>query len=297
LNTDESPLLDLKGFTLRQGEFPARDFCATCPDAFKGKLWIDLKGPELPGIKIEDDRVEITYSGLRPGTVYLYQVEAVNRQGIPSEPSSTLKVTWETPLSPPRWTDLALSNEGVELRWEAPQTLVDGRPAEGLTGYLVFRKTGQEPWEKLTPRPVSDRFFLDTRVKEGTVYLYRLISVRTAYGALLESPVSEEKAMTFARVVPPPAVQELVAVSQPKGVQLRWQGLGSDQVQGYHVYRRTAREKTPQKLTRPFVVDTLFEDIRVEPGVPYFYSVTAVGAAPHAVEGPRSKEVEIQYIP
>ena len=95
--------------------------------------------------------------------------------------------------------------------------------------------------------------------------------------------------MTFARVVPPPAVQELVAVSLPKAVQLRWQGLGSDRVQGYHVYRRTAREKTPQPLTRQFVVDTLFEDTRVEPGVPYFYSISAVGSAPHAVEGPRSQ--------
>jgi hypothetical protein len=31
--------------------------------------------------------------------------------------------------------------------------------------------------------------------------------------------------------------------------------------------------------------------------VPYFYSISAVGSAPHAVEGPRSKEVEIQYLP
>ena len=41
----------------------------------------------------------------------------------------------------------------------------------------------------------------------------------------------------------------------------------------------------------------ILEDPQVQPGVPYFYSVSAVGSAPHAVEGPRSKEVEIQYLP
>jgi hypothetical protein len=297
LNTDESPLVDLKGFTVRRGELPAKEYCATCPDIFKDSLWIDLKAPELPDLKVEADQVEITYRKLKPGTVVLVQVSAVNKKEISSEPSSTLKVTWDTPLSPPRLTDLRLKNEGIEILWEAPQTLMDGRPAEGLTGTLVFRRVSPGPWEKLTPQPLKDRLFVDTRVQEGTAYLYRLTSVREVFGALLDSPVSEEKAIAFVRVVPPPAVQELVAVSIPKGVQLRWQGLDSDLVQGYRVYRRAAREKNPQPLTQQVVADTFFEDNRVQPGVPYFYSIGAVGPAPHNAEGPRSKEVEIQFLP
>ena len=297
MNTDESPLIDLKGFTLRKGEFPAKDYCPTCPDVFKESLWIDLKGPEMPGIQVASDRVEITSQRLEPGTVYLYQVAAVNKKGVSSEPSSTLKVTWDTPLSPPRLTDLRLKNEGVEVLWEDPPTLIDGRPAEGLAGTLVYRQVAPGPWEKLTPQPLKDRLFVDTRVKEGISYRYRLKAVREAHGALLESPVSEEKSIEFLRVVPPPAVQELVAVSMPKAVQLRWQGLESHLVQGYHLYRRTAQEKAPQRITRQVVLDTIFEDPQVQPGIPYFYSVSAVGSAPHAVEGPRSKEVEIQYLP
>jgi hypothetical protein len=297
MNTDESPLVDLKGFTLRKGEFPAEDYCPTCPDVFKESLWIDLKGPESPGIQVASDRVEITSTQLKPGTVYLYQVAAVNRKGISSEPSATLKVTWETPLSPPRLTDLRLKNEGVEVLWDNPQTLIDGRPAEGLAGTLVYRQVAPGPWEKRTPQPLKERLFVDTQVKEGISYRYQLKAVREAHGALLESPVSEEKSIEFFRVVPPPAVQELVAVSMPKAVQLRWQGLESHLVQGYHLYRRTAQEKAPQRITRQVVPDTIFEDPHVQPGVPYFYSVSAVGSAPHAVEGPRSKEVEIQYLP
>ena len=297
MNTDESPLVDLKGFTLRQGEFPAKDYCPTCPDVFQKSLWIDLKGPELPDLQVDSDRVKITSNLLEPGTVYLYQVTAVSKKGISSEPTSTLKVTWDTPLSPPRLTDLKLKNEGVEVLWDAPQTLIDGRPAEGLAGFLVYRQVAPGPWEKLTPQPLKDRLFVDTRVKEGTSYRYQLKAVREAHGALLESSVSEEKSIEFLRVVPPPAVQELVAVSRPQAVQLRWQGLDSHLVQGYHLYRRTAREKTAQRITRQVVPDTIFEDAQVQPGVPYFYSISAVGSAPHAVEGPRSQEVEIQYYP
>ncbi|HSO72952.1 MAG TPA: fibronectin type III domain-containing protein, partial [Thermodesulfobacteriota bacterium] len=111
LNTDGSPLVNLKGFTIRKGEFPAKDYCATCPDTFQESRWIDLKGPESPDIQVASDRVEITSTLLEPGTVYLYQVAAVNKKGVSSEPSPTLKVTWDTPLSPPRLTDLRLKNE------------------------------------------------------------------------------------------------------------------------------------------------------------------------------------------
>jgi hypothetical protein len=296
-NTDQSPLVDLKGFTLRKGEFPAKDYCATCPDIFQESLWIDLKGPESPDIQVDSDRVEITAQRPKPGTVYLYQVAAVNKSGTSSEPSATLKVTWDTPLSPPRLTDLRLKNEGVEVLWDAPQTLIDGRPAEGVAGYLVYRQVVPGPWEKRTPQPLKDQVFVDTQVKEGASYRYQLKAVREVQGALLESAVSEEKSIEFLRVVPPPAVEELVAVSMPKAVQLRWQGLDSHLVQGYHLYRRTAQEKAPQRITRQAVQETIFEDPQVQPGVPYFYSISAVGSAPHAVEGPRSKEVEIQYLP
>jgi hypothetical protein len=297
LNTDESPLVDLKGFTLRKGQFPAKDYCPTCPDVFQESRWIDLKGPESPDIQVDSDRVDITFPQLEPGTVCLVQVEAVNKKGVSGKPSPTLKVTWDTPLSPPRMTDLKLKNEGVEVLWEAPQTLIDGRPAEGLAGYLLFRQVAAGPWEKLTPQPLKDRVFVDTQVKEGTLVRYQLKSVREAHGALLEGPLSEEKAIEFLRVVPPPAVQELVAVSLPKAVQLRWQGLDGHSIQGYHLYRRTAQEKAPQRITPQVIPDTLFEDAQVQPGGPYFYSVSAVGSAPHSVEGPRSKEVEIHYLP
>ncbi|MBI5586542.1 MAG: hypothetical protein HY892_22260 [Deltaproteobacteria bacterium] len=296
-NTDGSPLTDLKGYNLNRGEFPVKDYCPTCPDQFQDRLWLDPAGPELPGIRLEADRVALTYDRLKPGTVYLFQVVSVSKKGVSSEPSTTLKVTWDIPLSPPVLTDLKLRSEGVGIDWEAPKTLVDGSPAAAVAGYLVFRRAEGGSWERITGEPVKETTLVDAQVKEGMAYTYQVKALRPINGHLLESSGSVEKKVLFNRIAPPPAVQELLAVIVPNAVQLRWQGLTAQPVQGYHVYRRTAQEKAAQKLTREPVKITIFEDRQVQPGTSYFYSVSAVGPTPHFSEGERSLEMAITYNP
>jgi hypothetical protein len=296
-NTDDSPLTDLKGYLLKRGEFPVKDYCATCPDQFQDRLWLDPQGPEQPGIRLEADRIALTLEQLRPGTVYLFQVTTVDKKGTSGEPSKTLKVTWDIPLSPPVLTDLKLRNEGVEVRWEAPKTLVDGSKAAAVAGYLVFRRAEGGAWERITGDPVPDTSLVDTQVKEGISYAYQVKALRPTNGHLLESAGSAESKVLFNRTAPPPAVQELLAVTAPNAVQLRWQGLTTQPVQGYHVYRRSAQDKTPKRLTREPLATTLFEDRQIQPGVAYYYSVSAVGPAPHFVEGERSPETGITYNP
>ncbi|MCU0578420.1 MAG: fibronectin type III domain-containing protein [Desulfobacterota bacterium] len=296
-HTDGSPLTDLKGYSVQRGEFPLKDYCATCPDQFQDRLWLDPQGPELPGIRMEADRIALTYDQLRPGNVYLFQVRAVNKQGIAGEASKTLKVTWDIPLGPPVLTGLKLRSEGVEVRWEAPKTLVDGSPAPAPAGYLVFRQAPGGSWERITGEPVKEPPWVDAQVQEGLSYAYQVKALRSTNGHLLESAGSAENQVLFKRVVPPPVVQELLAVTTPQAVQLRWQGLTGQPVQGYHVYRRTTREKTPQKLTREPLATTLFEDRQIQPGAAYYYSVSAVGPAPHFAEGERSQETAITYNP
>jgi hypothetical protein len=296
-HTDGSPLTDLKGYHLNRGEFPAKDYCSTCPDRFQDKLWLDPNGPERPGIRMEPDRVTLTYDRLQPGTVYLFQVTAESKKGLAGEPSSTLKVPWDIPVSPPTLAGLELRSEGLEVRWEAPGTLVDGSPAPVVAGYLVFRRAEGGPWEKITGEPIPETRLVDTQVKEGVTYAYQVKALRPTNGHLLESAESAERKLRFNRIVPPPAVQELLAVITTNAVQLRWQPLTTQPVQGYQVYRRTAQEKAPQKLTREPLPTTLYEDRGILPGVAYYYSVSAVGPAPHFAEGERSPETAITYNP
>ena len=295
-NTDGSPLADLKGYQLNRGDFPVKDYCATCPDQFKDKLWIDPKGPELPGIRVEDDLVAITYDQLKPGTTYLFQAVTQNKNGVFSEPSKTLKVTWEIPLSPPVLMELKLKSDGVEVAWEPPQTLVDGAPAAGLAGYLVFRKPEKGGWEPVTPKPISDLSLSGQgRPGRGAVYL----SGQVAAGSLRE-PAGKRR---FRRKIPDlypdhpaPCRSGSAGGNDPQAIQLRWQELDQP-VQGYHLYRRTAQEKTAKRLTREPVSATLYEDRQVQPGQVYYYSISAIGPAPHRTEGPRSRETAITYNP
>ncbi len=129
-NTDGSPLTDLKGFRVQKGEWPTKDFCATCPDQFQETLWIDLKGPELPDIRIDPDQVQLNFNRLNPGNTYFFQVTAVTKKEAASKPSKTLRLSWELPLAPPSAIQVKPDPKGLVISWNPSLSLIDGSPAD-----------------------------------------------------------------------------------------------------------------------------------------------------------------------
>ncbi len=296
-NTDGSPLKDLMGFKVRKGQWPTRDFCATCPEQFQETLWIDLKGPELPDVLIEQEQIQVTYNNLQPGNTYLFQVTAVAKSEQAGAPSKTLRVVWDLPLRAPTDLQAKPKGQGLTISWAPVQALIDGSPAEGLTGYSLFRRLEKGPWVKINREPIQDTSYFDEGLQEGVSYTYQVKALRKVYGQDLESEGSEEKVVVFSRIAPPPQVQELIAVTVPKGIQIRWEGITTMTPSGYYVYRRKGNEKKAQRITPQAIKDTIFEDPQVIPGTAYFYSISAVGNPPALLEGPRSKEVEIVFNP
>jgi hypothetical protein len=296
-NTDGSPLTDLKGFKLLKGTWPAKDYCLTCPDQFQDSLWIDLKGPELPGIQVEANQVMVTFDQLTPGRMILFQVLTLNKGETASEPSKTLKIAWDLPLMPPAQLKVKPLAAAVELSWDPSLALVDGSPAEDVEGYVLYRRQEKGPWTKVNEQPLTAANYRDENVQDGISYTYQVKALRRVYQGLLESEGSAEKTIAFTRKAPLPAVKELVAFPSAQGIQLRWQGLEEENITGYHVYRRTKEEKLPKRLTLEPLADTIFEDNKVIPGKVYYYSVSPVGGAPARQEGSRSREVEINFNP
>ncbi|MBI4767844.1 MAG: fibronectin type III domain-containing protein [Deltaproteobacteria bacterium] len=297
LNTDGSPLTDLKGFSVRKGEWPTKNYCDTCPDQFQETLWIDLKGPELPDIRVEPDQVQLTLNRPTPGYTYFFQVTAVTRKEAASKPSKTLHLSWELPLKPPSAIQFKPEPQGLGISWNPSLSLIDGSAPEGLAGYTLERKTEKGPWQKVNPEPITGTSHTDSGLQEGVNYSYRLKALRSIQGGLLESETSEEKSIVYTSAFPPPAVQDLIAFLRPQGVELRWQETGGSAPSGYYIYRRTRNERTPKRITTESVRETIFEDRQVKPGTTYFYSISAVGSAPALLEGPRSNEIEITYSP
>lgn len=296
-NTDGSPLTDLKGFRVQKGEWPTKDVCATCPDQFQQTLWIDLKGPELPDIRIEPDQVQLSFNRLTPGRTYFFQVTAVTKKEAASKPSKTLRLPWELPLAPPSALQVKSDRKGLVISWNPSLTLIDGTPAVDLAGYTLERRMEKGSWQKLNTEPIMESNYLDSELQENVTYAYRVKALRRIQENILESELSEEKEILFTRTTPPPPVQDLMAIVNPSGVELRWQAIETETPSGYHVYRRLKGEKTAVRITSKTVQDTQYEDRQVKPGTTYWYSVSAVGSAPALREGPRSIETEITFNP
>ncbi|MEW6187775.1 MAG: fibronectin type III domain-containing protein [Thermodesulfobacteriota bacterium] len=296
-NTDGSPLTDLKGFYLSKGQWPTKDYCPTCPAQFQETLWIDPKGPEQPDIRIDADQVQLTFEDLKSGTTYFFQVKAVNKKETAGQSSKTLRLSWEAPFQPP--TDLQVKQDpkGLVISWKPSSVLIDGTASETPAGYLLERKLEKGPWQRVGEPPLTTTTYTDGELQEKTAYAYRVKALRRVQDTLLESEASEEKNLVYTRLFPPPAVQDLVVFSGSRGVELRWQGIETMTIGGYHVYRRIKTEKAGKRITKEPIKGTLFEDRQVVPGTAYLYSVTALGVAPGVMEGPRSKEVEITVSP
>jgi hypothetical protein len=296
-NTDGSPLKDLKGFKVSRADWPTRDFCATCPENLQESQWIDLKGPDTAGVAISADQVQLTFEALVPGRTYLFQVIPVTKKEIAGAPSKTLRIDWDLPLKQPTELQAKPKGQGLELSWAPVQGLVDGSSPEGLIGYSLYRKLGKGGWIQLNKEPIKGTSYVDEELQEGVAYTYQVKALRKSYGQVLESEGSEPREIVFSRVTPPPAVQELVAVGGPKGIEIRWEGLVTMTPSGYNIYKRTAQEKSPKRLNREPLKETIFEDQQVARGTTYYYSISAVGSPPALLEGPRSKEVEVVYNP
>ncbi|MBA4393447.1 MAG: hypothetical protein C0407_07825 [Desulfobacca sp.] len=295
--TDGSPLTDLKGFKFLKGEWATRDFCPTCPDQFQETKWIDLKGPQMPDLTIESDRVELVFSKLQPGLTYSFQVTALTKKESTSQPSKTLRVAWELPLMAPSKLAAKPQDQGLEISWEPPHSLVDGSLPQGLIGYSLYRRMGKGPWVKVTPDPIKSLKYLDDALQEAASYTYQIKALRQVQGTFLESEGSEEKEIVFTRIGPPPVIQEVLGVANPGGIEIRWQSLENVISSGYHVYKRRGNETKPNRITRELLKDTTFQDRQVIRGTQYFYSITVVGAPPALREGPKSKEIEIIFNP
>jgi hypothetical protein len=296
-NTDGSPLTDLKGFKVLSGEWPTKDFCATCPDQFQETLWFDLKGPQLPDLRIDQDQVQLTFTRLHPGHTYFFQVTGVTKKEVNSQPSKTLRISWELPLKPPSAIQMKSEPRGLVISWHPSPSLIDGSAPEGLTGYALERKMEKGPWQKVNREPIPTTSYIDSGLQEGGHYSYRLKALRLIQDNLLESEPSEEIEIIYTRTFPPGAVQDLIAFVSPKGVELRWQEPEGLAPSGYHIYRRTKNERIPKRITPNSVRDLIFEDRQVTPGTTYFYSISAIGPSPGLLEGPRSKETEIMINP
>jgi fibronectin type 3 domain-containing protein len=183
----------------------------------------------------------------------------------------------------------------VQLTWTPVDKLQDGAAARDLAGYLIYRRSGNNPWMRLTPEPVSQNHYQDLAVLNEVEYTYKVQARRRLGGDSLLSGDSPTRTAKPEKRTPPPPLLNLLAVPTSQGVELRWELSPAPDLAGYRVYRRASGQEkftpvTPALLKKPYLVDT-----QVTRGQTYHYYVTAVDNSPRANESPPSEEAEVSY--
>lgn len=147
---------------------------------------------------------------------------------------------------------------GISLKWEKV------KEAKGY--YLERSTTGRAPWSRVkTAANADDVTYIDTQVKEGSAYYYR---VRAFEASGKEGFTGASKKIV--RIIAPVLSVGLAAT----GTELKWNrvtGCG-----GYYVYRRSPSQKdwtTVATLTQPGEIT--WRDTAAGNGTTYIYSVRA----------------------
>ncbi|HEU4597371.1 MAG TPA: hypothetical protein VFS10_19740, partial [Pyrinomonadaceae bacterium] len=219
-----------------------------------------------------------------------YAVRYVNASNQRASFSNFLLIEPAPSVSQPPVLDaqVEITQDAVQLRWQAPTSNVDGSTPANLLGYNIYRAARAQNEPAQTPlnnAPLNATRFNDQTFNFGEEYIYivRAVSLGTG-GAPVESLNSNALVVkpsdTFRPT--PPATPTAAASSSPLRVSLFFAASRERDVVGYNIYR-TEDESLPRerwtKLTRAPQERNTFQDEDVRRGVKYFYYVTAIDGA------------------
>lgn len=235
-----------------------------------------------------------------------YAVRYVNAAGQRAAFSNFLLIEPASTVSqPPALVEVANPAENtVRVSWQAPPANVDGSTPVNLLGYNVYRtdrsqtQPGQTP---LNSAPLTRTDFNDQTFKFGEDYVYtvRAVSLGTG-GTQVESLNSNTVSITPRDTFAPSAPAGLSINASPQRISLFFAANPERDVVGYHVFRSTDPNLVKdqwRKLTRSPIDRTTYNDDAVEPGVRYYYYMTATDAAGNTSQPSEVVSDQIQKSP
>lgn len=252
--------------------------------------------PEKPAV-YEDILPPALASG--PPRLFTYLVQVRSRHGSSAGDSNLAYAAGGS--APPAFTNLRgrATAAGVLLQWQAAALASDGNsvniqrtmlsPPKSEGKAVPNRATGSTVLKEqmLTVHMPPGRDAgeaLDANAAFDQRYSYRLTRAATVFvggkSVELEGPGSSEVVVDTKDVFPPQTPGGLVAVADPeqKAIDLSWSPDTESDLAGYAVYRREENGK-PARISGAAVLQgPSFRDLTANPGVEYFYSVTAIDA-------------------
>lgn len=210
-----------------------------------------------------------------PFTEYVYEVSAVNGEGVESPRSGPAAVRTPDDTPPTKPTGLTATGTGpsrIDLAWEPASD-----PESGVAAYRVYRDG------TLVDSTAGATTYQDTGLEEGTAYVYEVSAVN---GDDLEGPRSDPVEGFTGDGTPPTKTTGVEAVpASASAIDLAWEPASDPEtgVAAYRIYRDGA-------LVGRTDGTTSYTDTGLDPVTAYAYEVSAVNG--QGLEGPRSDRVE-----
>jgi hypothetical protein len=211
-----------------------------------------------------------------------YAVRFVNSSGQKASFSNFLTIEPSAKIARnPSNLSSEITQEAIVLRWEKPETNIDGSSPANILGYNIYRRSDKEEQaKKLNSSPVSDTEYRDDFFDFETKYIYfvRAVSVGSE-AAPVESLSSPQLEVTPQDIFPPSPPASITIAASPNSISLFFAANPEKDISGYKIYRSTdnATPLEDWELLTPEPIQTnTFRDQNVNSGIRYFYYLTAV---------------------
>ena len=173
------------------------------------------------------------------------------------------------PPGAPPGVEAAYTEKAVSVTWPA----VPPNPPISVA-YNVYEATEPTP-TLLTPKPVADAQYQDSRMTWGATRCYHVRSVETVEGLSVESESSPPACVTLVDRFPPAAPKGLQAVATEGIINLIWDASTEPDLDGYILLRGPAPGDELIPIGGELIHETAYQD-RVPPGQRFVYALQAV---------------------
>ena len=293
-NTDKTPLLDLESFKIYREEVAAENRCKKCPKNFRFLFDYAYKGAR--GKVPERELFMYADSAVKPGYVYSYKIQCLNERDMLGAASDTVTVFWDVPPSAPSGLRAERKGRTLDLSWERPATLENGKPLDSNVRFNIYRSLQKGLYEfPLNPEPLTEPAYQDTPDAYDKTYFYCVRAQRQVFDNAVESAPSEELPFLYEDIIPLGAPQGLTAIPDRRGVILKWIAKSEPGVAGFNVYRKDAGAFV--RINKELVQENSWLDTSARVGNRYDYAVTAVDQSLRKNESALSAPVTILNLP
>lgn len=240
----------------------------------------NLAGATVGARLIYEDAAPVQGAGRPVRVVYAVVTEGSEAR---SDSSNLASIVPLNVAQPPAEVTSASRSEGVVLNWTAPDRAIEGNAKPAVIGYDIYRYPAGEELEDLaTPinaTPITKTTYTD--VPAYGDYEYRVAAVSAVGPPRLASERSEPARTTFKDLLPPPTPTGLAALVEPKSIRIVWDAVDAPDLDGYRVYRVEGMGEDHKFVGRvPYtpqgIKETNWRDVGPDPGIYYYYEVTAV---------------------